>query len=176
MLTVTSAHLRSEDRDMIRKYARFILDRLVRRGIQNKSRVTIKVLTKEEMKTAADLLDLKTYKAWCTYNGADDSGNKKFTIVLMMRSINRKTQKPQIRLKNLLIDLGHELVHVKQYLLNEMFDYTNGDVRHKGIVFSSEYQENEELYYDSPWEIEAYGRELGLYKIFCHKLKQEMKK
>jgi hypothetical protein len=176
MLNITSAHLRSEDKDMIRKYARFVLDRLVRKGIQNKSRVTIKVLNKEEMKTAADLLDLKTYKAWCTYDGSDDFGNKKFTIVLNAHTVNRKAKKSQIRLKNLLIDLGHELVHVKQYLLNEMFDYTNGDVRHKGIVFSSEYQENEELYYDSPWEIEAYGRELGLYKIFCHKLKEDVKK
>ena len=176
MLNVTSVHLRSEEKDMIRKYARFVLSRLVRPGILNKSRVTIKVLKKQDISTSDDFADLKHFKAWCTYDGTDDFANKKFTIVLMMRSINRKTKKPQIRLKNLLLNLGHELVHVKQYLLNEMFDYTNGDVRHKGIVFSSEYQENEELYYDSPWEIEAYGRELGLYKIFCNKLKQEMKK
>jgi len=176
MLTVTSAHLRSEEKDILRKYARFVLSRLVRPGILNKSRVTIKVLKKQDISTSDDFSDLKHFKAWCTYDGTDDFANKKFTIVLMMRSINRKTKKPQIRLKNLLLNLGHELVHVKQYLLNEMFDYTNGDVRHKGIVFSSEYQENEELYYDSPWEIEAYGRELGLYKIFCHKLKEDVKK
>lgn len=176
MLNITSACLRSDDRDMIRDYARFVLDRMVRRGIQNKSRVHIKVLAKDEIKTQAELLELKKYKAWCTYEGTDANGEKKFTIVLNAHTINRKAKKPHIRLKNLLIDLGHELVHVKQYLLNEVFDYTNGDVRHKGIVFSSSYQEDEELYYDSPWEIEAYGRELGLYKIFCNKLKEDSKK
>ena len=61
MLNVTSNYLRSSDIKMIRKYARFVLNRMVRRGIQNKSRINIKVLDKEEMKSAADLLDLKTY-------------------------------------------------------------------------------------------------------------------
>lgn len=176
MLSVTSPHLRSTDLDMVRKYAAFVLGRMVRRGIRDKSKVTIKVLSKEEMRTEADLLDLKTYKAWCTYDGVDANGVKKFTVVLSAHTLNKKAKKPHIRLKQMLIDLGHELVHVKQYLLNEVFDYTNGNVRHKGIVFSSEYQQNEELYYESPWEIEAYGRELGLYRIFCNKLKEDSKK
>ena len=176
MLSVTSAHLRSTDLSMVRKYARFVLDRLVRRSAENKSRITIKVLDPQEMKDAADLLDLKTYKAWCTYDGVDDNGIKKFTVILNAKTVSKKAKKPHIRLKQTLIDLGHELVHVKQYLHNEVFDYANGNVRHKGIVFSSEYQENEELYYESPWEIEAYGRELGLYRIFCNKLKEDSKK
>ena len=37
----------------------------------------------------------------------------------------------------------------------------------------SEELEDEEEYYDSPWEIEEYGREWGLYKTFCKKLKEE---
>ena len=37
----------------------------------------------------------------------------------------------------------------------------------------SSYSENEELYYESPWEIEAYGRELGLYVMFTKKMKEE---
>ena len=94
-------------------------------------------------------------------------------MVLSIHTLNKKAKKPHTRLKNMLVDLGHELVHVKQYLNNEIFDYRNGDVRHKGIVFGSEYQDNEELYYDSPWEIEAYGREWGLYRMFCNHLKQE---
>jgi hypothetical protein len=173
MVSVTSNYLRVKDLAMIRKYARFVLNRLVRRGIQNKSRINIKILGEQELRDAADLLDLKKYKAWCTYDGIDENGIKKFTVVLDQKHLNKRAKKPITRLKNLLIDLGHELVHVKQYLNNEVFDYKNGDVRHKGVIFDSSYQEDEESYYDSPWEIEAYGREWGLYRMFCSKLKEE---
>ena len=64
-------------------------------------------------------------------------------------------------------------MHVKQYLNGEIFDYKSGDVRYKGSYFDSSYQESEESYYDSPWEIEAYGREAGLYRMFLTKLKEE---
>jgi len=173
MIAVTSNYLTSKDLAMVRKYARFVLDRMVRRGVQNKSRVAVKVLGEQEIKDAADLLDLKKYKAWCTYDGLDEQGNKKFTVVLNYKRINNKGKKPVTRLKKLLIDLGHELTHVKQYLNNEIFDYKNGDVRYKGLIFDASHYINEEKYFDSPWEVEAYGREWGLYKIFCNQLKQE---
>ena len=173
MIAVTSNYLTSKDLAMIRKYARFVLDRMVRRGIQNNSRVSIKVLGEQEIKDAADLVDLRKYKAWCTYDGLDEVGRKKFTVVLNYKRVNNKGKKPQTRLKQLLIDLGHELTHVKQYLHNEIFDYKNGDVRYKGLIFDASHYMDEEKYFDSPWEVEAYGREWGLYKIFCSKLKEE---
>ena len=67
------------------------------------------------------------------------------------------------------------IVNVKKYLNSEMFDYVAGGVRYKGSYFDHSYQISEELYYDSPWEIEAYGREWGLYKMFKTKLKDEEK-
>lgn len=172
MIAVTSNYLNSADLAMIKKYARFVLGKFVRIGIQNKSKITIKILGAEEIKDAADLLDLKTYKAWCTYDGLDDLNNKRFTIVLDVKRINKLGKKPQTRLKNVLIDLGHELVHVKQYLNNEIFDYRNGDVRYKGLVFDASHYMDEEKYFDSPWEVEAYGREWGLYVLFCRELKE----
>lgn len=173
MVVVTSIYLKRKELDMVRKYARFVLNRMVTRGIQNKSRISIRILDEVEMKEEADILDLKEYKAWCTYDGLDDSGKKKFSVVLSKKRINTKGKKPLTRLKNVLLDLGHELVHVKQYLNNEIFDYKNGDVRHKGIIFDASWGQDEETYYESPWEIEAYGRELGLYRMFCTKLKEE---
>ena len=158
---------------MVRKYAKFVLNKLVRPGVQNKSRITIKILGESEIKDAADLLDLKKYKAWCTYDGVDENGVKKFTVILDHKHLNKRAKKPLTRLKNILIDLGHELVHVKQYLNNEVFDYKDGSVRYKGIIFDGSYYEDEECYYDSPWEIEAYGREWGLYRMFCSKMKEE---
>jgi hypothetical protein len=176
MLSAQSAHLSSMELNVVRLYARFVLDRLVRPGLQTKSKITIKILSHEEVKDAADALDLKNYKAWCAYDGVDDHGNRKFTIILNSKQVNKRAKKLPIRLKNVLIDLGHELTHIKQYLNNEMFDYTNGNVRYKGLVFDASHYMDEEKYYESPWEIEAYGRELGLYRIFCNKLKEDSKK
>jgi hypothetical protein len=146
---------------------------MVRPSVQKRAKINIKVLGEDEMKTAADLLDLKTYKAWVTHDGLDEEGNKKFTVVLNYKRINKLGKKPQTRLKNILIDLGHELVHVKQYLNNELFDYKSGDVRFKGLFFDASHYMDEEKYYFSPWEVAAYGMEYGLYKVFCNKLKEE---
>ena len=173
MIAVTSNYLRQKDLAMVRKYTRFVLNKLVRPCVQRKSRITVKILGEQEIRDAADLLDLKKYKAWCTYDGIDEQGRKKFTVILDQKNLNRLGKKPLTRLKNILVDLGHELVHVKQYLNNEIFDYKDGGVRYKGIVFDDSYYENEEAYYDSPWEIEAYGREWGLYRMFVNKLKEE---
>jgi len=175
MISLHSNHLKPAENKMVREYARFVLNRMVRRGIQNKSIVNIKILSEAEVKCEADKYDLRAFKAWCTYDGVDEKGRKKFSIVLNKKRMNNRAKRPISALKNLLVDLGHELVHVKQYLNNEIFDYANGDVRHKGIKFDSSYLLDEEKYYDSPWEIEAYGREWGLYKIFCNHLKMKAK-
>jgi hypothetical protein len=173
MIVVTSTYLRRQDLSMVRKYAKFVLNKMVRPAVQNKARITIKILGESEIKDAADLLDLKKYKAWCTYDGIDEHGIKKFTVVLDHKHLNKRAKKPLTRLKNILVDLGHELVHVKQYLNNEIFDYKDGSVRYKGIVFDDSYYVDEESYFESPWEIEAYGREWGLYRMFCSKMKEE---
>ena len=173
MVAVTSNYLKKSDSAMIRKYSRFVLNRMVRPSVQKRAKINIKVLGEDEMKTAADLLDLKTYKAWVTHDGLDEEGNKKFTVVLNYKRINKLGKKPQTRLKNILIDLGHELTHVKQYLNNELFDYKSGDVRFKGLFFDASHYMDEEKYYFSPWEVAAYGMEYGLYKVFCNKLKEE---
>ena len=66
-----------------------------------------------------------------------------------------------VKIRNLLITLAHEMVHVKQWAKDEMYEYTNtmGLVRFKGEKIHLE----ETDYWDYPWEIEAYGRELGLF-------------
>ena len=70
-----------------------------------------------------------------------------------------------VKIRNLLITLAHEMVHVKQWAKDEMYEYMNvaGLVRFKGekvhIVITD--------YWDYPWEIEAYGKQLGLFVRFC---------
>lgn len=65
--------------------------------------------------------------------------------------------------------LGHEMVHVKQHAKNEL---QNGHavVARGGLKIYSKWmgeiwkpKSKEDAYFDAPWEIEAYGREVGLY-------------
>ena len=94
----------------------------------------------------------------------------------MAKSVIRHDAKKQItRYKETLKNLGHELVHVKQYLLNELFDYTDGMTsRYMGMRHSYT-GEMDWTYWDAPYEVEAYGRSEGLYQMFLQKLKEEKK-
>ena len=69
------------------------------------------------------------------------------------------------KIRNILITLAHEMVHVKQWAKNEMYEYMNvaGMVRFKGEKIHMEITD----YWDYPWEIEAYGKQLGLSVRFC---------
>lgn len=58
--------------------------------------------------------------------------------------------------KTLISTLAHEMVHVKQFVNGEL-GYQKNLYKWNGIVFPKDYD-----YYDAPWEIEAYGREVGL--------------
>ena len=57
------------------------------------------------------------------------------------------------------------MVHVKQWAKDEMYEYMNvaGLVRFKGEKIHLELTD----YWDYPWEIEAYGKQLGLFVRFC---------
>ena len=69
-----------------------------------------------------------------------------------------------VKIRNLLITLAHEMVHVKQWAKNEMYEYSKLDeVRFNKTKFNMA----EIDYWDYPWEIEARGRELGLFIRFC---------
>lgn len=66
--------------------------------------------------------------------------------------------------------LGHEMVHVKQHAKNELQGGVMVATR-GGLKMYSKWQGEiwkpkgkEDHYFDSPWEIEAYGREVGLYQ------------
>ena len=65
--------------------------------------------------------------------------------------------------------LAHEMVHVKQYAKNELSKQMRV-TRGLGFRLATKWQgefwkpkSKEDPYWDAPWEIEAYGREVGLY-------------
>jgi len=55
------------------------------------------------------------------------------------------------KLRSMLTTLAHEMVHVKQYLEGSIPD---------------DYRDQTD-YWDRPWEIEAHGREAGLFVRWC---------
>lgn len=73
-------------------------------------------------------------------------------------------------IQDMIKTLGHEMVHVKQHAKNEL--QTGHAVATRGglKIYSKWMGEiwkpkaKEDGYFDAPWEIEAYGREVGLYQ------------
>lgn len=56
--------------------------------------------------------------------------------------------------------LAHEMVHLRQYAIGEL----TSETMRSGIRWKREEIDEEKIhYYDHPWEIEAFGREIGLY-------------
>ena len=64
--------------------------------------------------------------------------------------------------------LAHELVHVKQYLVGDLTWRDNGMLL-KGVMFAPEYLTDQ---LETPYEVEAYGKEKGLLVSFFVKWKE----
>lgn len=175
MIRITSEYLRKGDVAILKRFAIWVLSKMVRPSVLRNSNISIHVVNKEDLVRGEEMMDLKDWGAWVNYRGVFN-GKKKFDMVLNARRVNRKAKQPMFRLKGLMLDMAHELVHIKQYLNNELFDYVDGKARYKGEVFHLGHTEDEEAYFNSPWEIEAYGREYGFYKMFKKMFTQEQKK
>lgn len=95
--------------------------------------------------------------AYCDWDDANHKA-REFTIAI----------DPKLGKRNMLLALAHEMVHVKQYAKGEMKDY----VRSSKIKWQNQVIDSDDVdYWDLPWEIEAHGREKGLYFRFLDSLK-----
>lgn len=72
--------------------------------------------------------------------------------------------------------LAHEMVHLKQYATKELSDMIV--VEDDSVIDSAvwhgkvhRFKPKEDPYFDAPWEIEAYGREVGLYRRWLERKK-----
>jgi hypothetical protein len=70
--------------------------------------------------------------------------------------------------KKQLLALAHEIVHVKQWSKGEMQDTMRGPSH---IKWKAEYIPETVHYYDLPWEVEAHGRELGMWVRYTEHLR-----
>lgn len=64
-----------------------------------------------------------------------------------------------VRLRRMLETVAHELVHAKQYARGELYQ----GIRVNKYRWQGEWLEDNVDYWDLPWEIEAHGREVGLF-------------
>jgi len=70
-----------------------------------------------------------------------------------------------------LLSIAHEMVHLKQFATGEMTDSMSAK-RPSHTKWRNKYYNYKKVdYWDHPWEIEAYGRELGLYVHYKMHLK-----
>jgi hypothetical protein len=69
-----------------------------------------------------------------------------------------------------LMVLAHEMVHVKQYVSGVLVDHGKY-CSWQGKNYE-EFEANSEEYFFSPWEVEAYGMQVGLYRMYCRSMEQ----
>ena len=67
------------------------------------------------------------------------------------------------KLRDLLVTLAHEMVHVKQFSRGELYESTKVS-KHR---WQGKWLKKDLEYWDRPWEIEAHGREIGLFVRWC---------
>jgi SprT-like family len=104
-------------------------------------RVTVKTKTRKKLEGADGVCDWEM----------NDSGRVRDFEILLSEKLS---------FKDMVRTLAHEMVHLKQYATGELkhIDRINA-YRYNGKTISPD----DLLYWDLPWEIEAYGREAGLY-------------
>lgn len=105
------------------------------------------------VKTLMPKMNLDITVKLCNPTGAmgyclEEDNNRTFELEI------DKTQS----LRGLLETVAHEMVHVKQYARHEMKEPRVW----KGKILSKDIE-----YWDLPWEIEAHGREVGLFVRWC---------
>ena len=96
------------------------------------------------------LTTLKDAYGYCLSN-EDETTDRPRTFEI---EVDRK-----LRLRRLLETVAHEMVHVKQYARGELYQ----GVRIAKNRWQGKWVSNNVDYWDQPWEIEAHGREAGLF-------------
>jgi hypothetical protein len=136
----------------LRYATRFMSDLIMSRQLTKNLDITIKLMD--------DNFRLLGMCEWLDNNIAP----RKFKIHLN-NSVGRRT---------LLLTLAHELIHVKQYARNELMDTFKGPTN---VKWKREYINEDKIYEkDLPWEVEARGREEGIYERYKMHIEQTKKK
>ena len=88
-----------------------------------------------------------------------------YCLSLDKRTFELEIEK-KLNLKTLLTTVAHEMVHVKQFARGELYENSANKHRWQGTWLNKDPE-----YWDAPWEIEAHGREIGLFVQWAEKNK-----
>jgi hypothetical protein len=89
----------------------------------------------------------------------DDDGKMRTFHITVSQHLGKRKE---------LLAIAHETVHIKQAATGQ-WKQKNGKSLWNGEVFNDE--DTEEDYWQSPIEIDAYGREVGLYEMYMLSMK-----
>lgn len=114
--------------------------------------------------TLTVIISFDTVKDGKAYTIQDDEDLRHFTIGIYNKLSTKETIKA----------IAHEIVHVWQFASGRMKDYIRqpGKVKFGDKVYAPAPDE----YYFLPWEVEAYGYEVGLYQHYVMMKKAQKKK
>lgn len=146
---ISGPSISDKERQKIRAFVQYVFDYF---KISNQVEVDIRFVHPNSL-TGQDKTDLLKF-----YAEMEQINSTKFAITVSskMRSMKDK-----------LLCIGHEMVHVKQYVRGDLIDWWDDAVNYKGQIYTDwQYGPG---YFFSPWELEAYGYEPGLYKTFIEK-------
>ena len=162
----------AKDRKLVtwlRVAANFYADELMHKNLVKN--IDLKIVIKSPSK---DFID----KGQCEWDDIDGPPNPRSFTITLARPVEDSV-------KELFSTLAHEMVHLKQYAKNEMSGLVDSREFHlwKGIPYklnskiSPKKTKGNKIkirpdgsdYYYYPWEIEAYGLEVGLFAYFCQK-------
>jgi len=147
-------NMTEKERALIRRATVYTLDFLIPRRARKNLNVIISLAPPNDEQRRE-----KT-KAECGY---DETETGKYArIWLNDRRVSKRSDKLQKRFGNIMRDLCHELVHVKQYARGELRDLATCTV-FRGERSPYPEKQTDVDYYLSKWEVEAYGLERGLY-------------
>lgn len=123
------------------EYATYwIAERLMGKRLCNVLSITIK------------FCDIKHDRAYCDI--LDDEKYPRMFLIELSKNKSRN---------QILKDIAHELVHVKQFARRELIGFeTHRIPKYNG----KEINTDKIPYWEWPWEIEAYGREIGLFSLY----------
>jgi hypothetical protein len=137
---------------MIARAVDFFMDKLVTKRLKNKLYIDLEVV--KNLSATQGVMGDATWED-------ENVRPKDFTVRVDWRGKNF--------FEDTLVTLAHELVHVKQFARGEMTDLLSA----KKVKWNGKRYDRDDVdYWDLPWEIEAHGRERGLFVRLCENDKE----
>ena len=119
--------------------AQYYCDKLISKRLSRS--ITIEIVLKKNLEE----------QGYCEIQDYNSIGKARHFLIEIDKNVNFKT---------LLLTLAHECVHLKQYAMGELNE-------NMSVWRGKKINSDNVPYWDHPWEIEAYGKERGLFVRFA---------